>query len=167
MQRTSLLAISLPVLLATCGCGGSDESHLLQVYQSPAAVAMVRSAPTVTAQLLGGEGYHRQKSSEYETRGEPVSLSADQAARLRELLLNPASYDFDSAKGCQPLYGARLRFQHEDSRIVDVLLCFECDILAVYFDDEAVGGEDFDAVSEELRSLMKELFPDDPEIGKL
>ena len=166
MMRTLTLLLVGFLLVAFAVCE-SRESQLNEVFGSQEAIATVESADTVTAQRLVEKSYHRAKSSEYETQGEPVELNADQQARLKKLLLDAGSYDFGVAKGCEADYGVRLRFVDAAGKIVDVLLCFQCDILAVYRDDVDVGGEDFDRVSDELASLMKELFPDDAAIAEL
>lgn len=166
MMRTVVCAIAAALTVALPGCE-PGQNQLLDVFGSPETIATVRSAESVTAQRLVANSFHREKSSEYETQGEPVELSADQQARLKKLLLDAGSYDFESAKGCMPMYGVRLRFAGAADKIVDVLLCFQCKTLAVYDDDHDVGGEDFDRVSDELAGLMKELFPDDPAIAEL
>jgi hypothetical protein len=165
MMRTLILVVAGSLLVAVAGCE-PPEDQLLPVF-GPEAVTTVESAETVTAERLIHNSFHRPRSSEYETQGQPVPLSADQRARLKKILLDPRSYDFASAKGCMPLYGVRLRFEDAAGKIVDVLLCFQCKTLAVYRDDLEVGGEDFDSVSQELAELMKELFPDDPAIAEL
>lgn len=94
-----------------------------------------------------------------------MDVSAMQVDRFRAVLGDPKTYRFDSAKGCIPNYGVRVRF--ESVGTIEVNLCFECDVLAVTRDGKVVGGEDFDGGSNELRALVKELFPDDPAIQRL
>lgn len=166
MTRALRLSIAASLLLALSGCEPGEDATL-EVFGSPEAIATVRSAETVSAQRLVPNSFHRKLSSEYETQGESVALSADQAQRLKAILLDAGSYDFESAKGCMPMYGVRLRFQDAADEIVDVLLCFQCKTLAVYRDDRDAGGEDFDRVSAKLAELMKELFPDDRAIAEL
>lgn len=166
MTRTVAQAIVAILLAALLGCQ-SDESPLLEVFGSPGTIATVRSAEIVTAERLARASYHRSKSSDYETLSEPVELSQDQARRLKKILLDAGSYDFEMSKGCMPEYGVRLRFRDAAGEIVDVLLCFQCHTLAVYDEEGDVGGEDFDRVSDELAGLMKELFPDDPAIQQI
>ncbi|HEV7280095.1 MAG TPA: hypothetical protein VGN57_07780 [Pirellulaceae bacterium] len=165
MTRIRPLVLAALLLVALVGCEPPDD-HLLPVF-GPEGVTTVESAETVAAERLVNNSFHRPRSSEYETQGQPVELTADQQGRLKKILLDPRSYDFTSAKGCMPLYGVRLRFQDAAGKIVDVLLCFQCETLAVYRDDLEVGGEDFDRISDELAELMKELFPDDPAISEL
>ena len=165
MKPSIAHVFSASLLVALAGCAEST-SQLFPVF-GPEAVSTVESPETVTAQRLVNNSFHRPRSSEYETQSQEVELTADQQTRLKKLLLDAGSYDFHSAKGCQAIYGVRLRFVDETGKVVDVLLCFQCDTLAVYRDDVEVGGEDFEAASDELAELMKELFPDDPAIAEL
>jgi hypothetical protein len=57
-------------------------------------------------------------------------------------------------------------FQHEGDE-VDVLLCFECAILAVYDNGRIAGGEDFDDIKSQLAAIVKELFSNDTAIQAL
>ena len=93
-------------------------------------------------------------------------LRREQVAKLRAVLLNPSSYEFEMAKGCMPDYGVRFQFVHQ-GREVDVLLCFGCDILAVYDRGKKVGGEDFDTARLSLAAIVKTLFPKDDAIQAL
>jgi hypothetical protein len=86
--------------------------------------------------------------------------------QLAALLLDPRSYVWNEAKGCDPLYGVRLEFKRKDET-VDVIFCFECDILTVYHNGVAGSGEDFDPIRPALVPLMKEIFPKDGEIQSL
>ena len=57
----------------------------------------------------------------------------------------------------------------DDGReVLDINLCFECNMLAVVCDGKIVGREeDFDGGASKLAAICKELFPDDPEIQAL
>src|SRR4029453_5014346 len=99
-------------------------------------------------------------------QGPWVEVSATQADPFRGGFGDPQTYRFDSAKGCIPHFGVRVRFESVNG-LIEVSLCFECDILVVTRDGKVVGGEDFDGGSNELRALVKELFPDDAEIQSL
>ena len=50
---------------------------------------------------------------------------------------------------------------------MDVLFCFECDILAVYYNGAMADGEDFDNARGTFLSVFKKLFPDDIAIQEL
>jgi hypothetical protein len=53
------------------------------------------------------------------------------------------------------------------TKTVDVVFCFQCDILSVYQNGVAVASEDFDPIRPALVPLMKKLFPKDGEIQSL
>ncbi|HEX5447330.1 MAG TPA: hypothetical protein VFW87_26180, partial [Pirellulales bacterium] len=75
-------------------------------------------------------------------------------------LASPKSYLWETVKGCLPEYGACLTFFRTDHR-VDVLVCFECNVLLVAFDGTLSGGEDFDAIRPVLVRAAKAAFPAD------
>ena len=85
---------------------------------------------------------------------------------FRSTLLDVSSYEWDSVKGCIPTPGVRIQFK-KGVEVVDVLFCFECDILAVCYNGVMVGGKDFDNARGTLLSVVKELFPDDLAIQQL
>ncbi len=95
----------------------------------------------------------------------PDPLAADAARRLADVLSEDI-YEWDSAKGCKIMPGLAARFVRGDRRL-EVVFCFECDILAVYLDGQAVGSEDFDRAHRRLAALAREWFPLDAEIQKL
>ena len=88
------------------------------------------------------------------------------SASLKRVLLDQQSYELLSAKGCEPIFGVGVTFE-KGADTVDVLFCFQCDILVVYHHDEDVGGEDFDPVRPTLISVMKQTFVDDDVIQGL
>jgi hypothetical protein len=85
---------------------------------------------------------------------------------LRDLLLDEGSYELEMAKGCEPVFGVGVSFMLGE-QVVDILFCFECDILAVYQDGKVVGDEDFDPARTRLVRLVKKFFPDDNVIQQL
>ena len=160
LRTTLLLVVSL-----TAGCADS-AGDLNEVFGRPQAIDTVRNASSVRAYRLRSPSHHHESVSDYATVGDPVEVSAAAAAQLRVLLLNPSAYEWDSAKGCEPDYGVRIQFQHGADE-VDVLLCFECAILAVYYNGKIAGGEDFDDIKSQLAAIVMELFPDDAAIQTL
>ena len=60
--------------------------------------------------------------------------------------------------------GVAFRFQDKKTN-VDLLVCFSCNELRYYLDGKVVGQSYFK--SQELRALVKELFPDDEKIQSL
>ena len=60
-----------------------------------------------------------------------------------------------------------MRQDEQGGADVDVLLCFSCDVLAVYTPAGRVGSEDFDPRRADLMRVVKALFPADPKIQAL
>jgi hypothetical protein len=98
--------------------------------------------------------------------GERLPVSAEQAARLRKILADPGTYEFEMAKDCVPTYGVRILFA-TDSGEIALNLCFECNILTLSHAEKTLGGEDFDHARPALVALCQELFPQDAEIQNL
>jgi hypothetical protein len=155
----------LLVFACSSGCGG-PAGDLTVVFGGWPAVETVKNASSVKAFRLRSPSDHHEALADYQTIGDPVEVSPAAAAQLRNLLLDRTAYEWDSAKGCIPDYGVRIQFQREGDE-VDVLLCFECDVLAVYHNGQDVGGEDFDNISSQLAAIVKELFPNDAAIQAL
>ena len=158
-------ATCLLLLALSAGCGDSD-GNLTPVFGNSQAIDTVKNASTVIAFRLASPSYYEESLSDYETAAGPIEIADATATQLRTLLLDPSSYDWETAKGCEPDYGVRIQFQH-DTDEVDVLLCFACDILAVYHNGTIVGGEDFDEIRSQLVAIVKDLFPDDEAIQSL
>ena len=160
VRITLLLVVAL-----AAGCG-DPAGDLTEVFGRPQAIDTVKNASSVKASRLRSPSDHHESLADYATIGDPVDVSEMAASRLRDLLLDRTAYEWDSAKGCIPDYGVRIQFQHEGDEM-DVLLCFECDVLAVYHNGQDAGGEDFDDIKSQLAAVVKELFPDDAAIQAL
>ena len=96
----------------------------------------------------------------------PVALDAAAVQEMSSVLLDPDTYDWARAKGCDFMPGVGLRFVKDASR-VEIALCFECDELMIFRMGRRVGMEDFDTARPRLVAVMKRLFPDDPKIQAL
>ena len=107
-----------------------------------------------------------QTLEQFRPTSTPVSISGDLAAELQDILLDSSTYYWEAAKACDPNFGVRIHYQNGDDEF-DILLCFQCDILAVYKNGKAVGGEDFDSARSRLVKIVQELFPDDDTIQSL
>jgi hypothetical protein len=98
-----------------------------------------------------------------------VVLSASQAAEVKQLLQQPASYSFNSGKACLPNYDVLLVF-HNRPHDVEVALCFSCRMLGVFAGPTARrlnSEEDFDPIHPQLVALARALFPNVPHIQQL
>ncbi len=159
------LTLVTALLLAGCNQPSTSRAYRI-VFGGAGAAAAVRNATTVRAYRMKSPSYFAKTIDKYEMVGDPVAVPGDMAAQLKKALLNPRSYIFDAVKSCEPDYGVRLEFVH-NNRKVDVLLCFECRILTVYDGGRNVGGEDFDPINDQLIGMVKKLFPKDEAIQAL
>jgi hypothetical protein len=141
-----------------------------RVFGSRANAAIVSQASRVEAYRLGPLpkqiNWQNALPADYPIIGGPVLLAPAIAADVSNALTSPKSYLWDAVKGCIPTYGVKFSFFRDADRM-DVLLCFECDILWVSRDGRAVGGEDFDNSRALLVRAAKTAFPDDALIQKL
>lgn len=137
-----------------------------ELFGGSDGVQLVRQATSVRAYRVVGTAEFHKSLDKYEMRGDPVEVSKSQAEALRNLLLDHDSYKWDVAKSCLPIYGVRVQFLEGD-RAVDVLFCFECNVLAVFRNGRFVAGEDFDPIRGPLLEIVKPLFPDDAVIQEL
>jgi hypothetical protein len=94
---------------------------------------------------------------------------ADFAARLSQVLLSGGVTQNQKKCGLHPGVAYRL---WSGERAVEVLVCFECDVLwphvvGKHVEQPRLEWQDFDPVRPELVALTKEAFPDDLEIQSL
>ncbi|MEE2989884.1 MAG: hypothetical protein VX715_04680 [Planctomycetota bacterium] len=173
MKRTTSGQILL--LAASCFLGGCQRpveqapggsQALLAVFGNQQVIETVWAASEVHAYRLADASFYQDDVSSYERSGEAVTLSEADRLQLRDLLLDEESYELEMAKGCEPVFGVGVTFARGEQR-VDVLFCFECDILAVYQDGKGVGDEDFDPARTRLVKLVKKFFPADDVIQQL
>ena len=131
-----------------------SASDLKGVFGDGAAMGIIRSPDNVVAFRLAKPSYHRQDLADYVATKGPIPVDSQISAELSTVLLSHSTYLWNLAKGCIPDYGVRIRFEKDDAS-VDVLLCFQCDILTVYSNGKPVGSEDFDDGRTILSSLTK------------
>lgn len=98
-------------------------------------------------------------------RAGPVVLTQTKQQKLSRILLDFDTYQWGVVKLCSPDYGVKAHFTRAQSTI-DVLFCFECDILEV-----SVAGnthsENFDFNHNALAKLVRQVFPRDQKIQRL
>src|SRR5262249_17815317 len=93
-------------------------------------------------------------------RAGPLPLKPEAAKAFSDALLDFKSYVWNGGnKHCIVNYGARLRFTR-GKNVVDVWLCFECDMLSFRHDgDEPIT--DFDPAHNALVKALQIVFPKD------
>ena len=129
-------------------------------------MAIIDAPATTDAFRLTQPSYHQKSIEDYKMASGPITVDTNTSQELANVLLDDSTYLWDLGKGCEPDYGVRVRFVQSDDT-VDVLFCFACDILSVYFNGDLVGGEDFDDARLKMVAIMKELFPQDDVIQSL
>lgn len=143
-------------------------SDVVELYGGAVSFAILSKPDSVVAYRLSPialESYPVAKS-DFPTSKGPIAVHDVIAVKLAVALSDPRFYWWDLAKLCVPTYGVRLTFE-ADGRAVDVLLCFECNILAIFVDGTEIGGEDFDDIRPALVQAVKQIFPDDVELQAL
>jgi len=173
MKRTTSWQILLLAII--CLLGGCQQpaeqvapssQELLSVFGNQQVIDTVHAASEVHAYRLADASFYQDELSSYKRAGEAVTVSEADRLQLRDLLLDKESYELEMAKACEPIFGVGVTFARGEQS-VDVLFCFECDILAVYQDGRVVGDEDFDPARTRLVRLMKNFFPADDVIQQL
>jgi hypothetical protein len=101
----------------------------------------------------------------YAILSKAAPLSGKSRDALSGILADPSIYiRYKDPPDCSFRPGIAFRFT-DGSIKVDLLVCFSCRELQYYLDGEVAGTSFFQ--SPELRSLVKELFPDDRKIQSL
>ena len=157
-------------LLMACGCqegGKLPSSQVTKLYGGPSAIYTVQHSASIQAYRLASPSEHVQSLADYKMSAGPIAVPESTVTKLRDILMDDEVYLWDVKKSCgEPNYGVRFQFQ-KGSDSVDVLICFDCDMLGVYHNGQAVDYEDCDLVRAQLIAISKELFPDDPVIQSL
>ncbi len=169
--RLGSLRLGLVTLACVCSLSCAARTDVTRILGGQRAVELVSAPEQVEAWRLGplpeGTAWRVATVADYPVLAGPVPLAPDQAARLSEVLLRPSTYRSSFAKGCVVQYGVRVSFVAPEARRLDVMFCFECDILTTYLDGEIAGGHDFEAARGDFVRLVRAIFPDDPEIAAL
>jgi hypothetical protein len=135
--------------------------YSLQTVQHPTRVEACCLGP-----LPQGISWQEASLGDYPVTSGPFEVVKTIAEPASEALLSPDTYGWDFAKDCAPVYGVRLSFLRGSERI-DVLFCFECDVLLVGRNGRVTGGEDFDFGRSVFVRAVKAIFPDNEVIQRL
>lgn len=143
-------------------------SDVVELYGGAASFAILSKPDSVVAYRLTPFLLESDPMtlSDFPSSKGPITVHDEVAVKLSVALSDPRSYGWNFSKLCIPKYGVRLTFQ-ADGGAVGVLLCFECNILAIFVDGTEIGGEDFDDIRPALVQAVKQIFPDDVELQAL
>jgi hypothetical protein len=168
--RWAAFAILIAAIVLSVVWYASTRGALERLYGGAANLAVVARPTTIKAFRLGPLPLdllsHTAAIADHPVLAGPVELAPADAAAVSEALSSSNSYEWMTGKACMPRYGIRFSFEM-DANCVDVLLCFECDILAVWRDGRCLGVEDFDNARPALVRAVRAAFPGDQEIQSL
>ena len=107
-------------------------SDVVELYGGAASFAILNKPDSVVAYRLTPFLLESDPMtlSDFPISKGPIAVDNEIAGKLAVALSNPRSYGWNLAKLCIPTYGVRLTFE-ADGGAVDILLCFECNILAI------------------------------------
>jgi hypothetical protein len=168
-QRGALLAVILAISGGLSGCRPPQNTSE-SVFGSRRSLEIVQRPERVEASRLKADFEEpletKKDLANYPTIGMAIDVPTDIASRVGAKLSARESYLWNAAKACIPQYGVRMSFFRGNER-VDVLFCFECDILVVFHNGRLTGGGSFDYAHNALLDDVKRLFPDDAAIQAL
>lgn len=147
----------------------SAETALERVLGGPKALEAIRRPEIVEACRLATAApsqLETRKLSDFPTQGNVVSVPPGIASAIGECLVNPDLYRWHMLVTCIPDYGVRVTFFRGTDR-VDVLFCFECNLVLTFWNERQVQGAYFPGARSSVLAKIKELFPDDQAIQTL
>lgn len=155
---------------ANHAAGRSKSARLNQIFGGEGGLETLLQADRVVAFRIEDDGEWPDNAQpnvlDFPIVAGPVVIERNLADRISAALASTESYGWEFVKGCLPEFGACSSFFREDDR-VDILLCFECDVLMVARNGVITDGEDFDAIRPLLLQTVKSLFPDDVQLQSL
>jgi hypothetical protein len=157
------------VILLITGCSRSlDSKQVVSVFGDSAALEVVQAPDRVEAwRVKPPDPELNLELYAHLTRlSETVEVPPHLAKKLARILDSKSTYWWDAARPCYFDPGVQVRFVKGD-RFVDVLFCFECKQLGVWYNKEAVGGGLFDYAAASFAAIMKQIFPGDKVIQAL
>lgn len=92
----------------------------------------------------------------YEWKARGADLAPADVARFKSILLDSASYEFETVKKCPMVPEYVFRF-HAGPRTADVLVAFGCSMWAFPKDGD-IKVEDFDPAADRLRKIVETVF---------
>lgn len=174
----SRLTATLAILCLAGSCSAKEPETRIDprvdaLYGGAEAIAVLQGPERVQAWRI--EGSPRQPKPEddptkllhgYGVLAGPAAVDEATGKQLAGLLLQPASYEFESAKGCEFQPGVLLRFSRSKANL-DILICYSCNEISIYFNGKQVGHEDIDRIRKPMVAAAQRAFPQDEAIRQL
>jgi hypothetical protein len=136
--------------------------ELLKLYGGRKGFAVLQKPDRIEAFRLS----HPRGSNEPSVTEGPVAVTGSVAQELVSLLSAHDAYGWNTWPGCIPDWGVRLSFYRGADRI-DVLLCFQCNLLSVSLNGTKIGDGYFGPMRPHLVRAIKEIFPNDQALQEL
>lgn len=150
----------LPVIAA-------DASELEKLLGGQLGITVIQNATQVRVYRVKPIDESYERLTQYTMTAGPVELPVEDITLLRSAVLSHDTYLWNVAKACgPPVYGVRYEFEH-DGHCVDVMVCYLCDYLGIYYDGQLIQYEDCDHGRSALVAVARAAFPNDPDIQSL
>ena len=142
----------------------TPRDYVEGLFGGPEGYRAVTAPETVDLYVLNSR-FREDELSLPEVRLGPVRMNGSSRQQLADILVDFDTYQWGVMKLCSVDYGVKARFIRGRS-IVQVLFCFECDILEVTVDGKA-RNENFDFNHNALVRIIRQVFPADRRIRRL
>jgi hypothetical protein len=164
------VAVLRPVVVYRLFHPASRRELIERVFRDQEVFNAMINSPRVTAQRLQGKSEGNPDLLSSYTRSAPVTLAADQAQQIKNLLQNPSSYLWD-VTSCLPVYGVVYNFQ-SGVHTLHVAFCFKCNVIGIFDGDNDASNSinftsQFNPMRGQMIALSKSLFPKDGELQTL
>ena len=166
-------AALLLILASGCFDEGPDGMPRLgrmgKLYGGAEGLDTVESPDRVEAFRLRPPSREKDAAhyNDWPTVGEPVRLPSAVASRFSHGLTRESTFPrWEEPKVCDPRPGFMLRFT-SGGRHVDVVFCFECQILFTYRASESLWYANFDGSTKAIAGLFLQIYPNDPVLSSL
>ena len=165
--NTTLSIFLFGLLLTASGCSDSGKVSKPQPPELTERVAMlmggwphakaITETGKATAYRIGRDDDHNEVML-----SDGIALTEAQRQTLVGLLARDDAYDWEVAKGCEPMNGVLITFE-DGATFARVRFCFQCQILEY----RPGSSEDFDPINAQLVDWVKGVFPEDKAIQSI
>lgn len=167
-RHTLFLLIFVLTVLPLVGCADRTTNSPPPIPKPTERVATLMGGHAHAQAIIetGKATAYRITNPEAEPRDEKlgpgVHLTAEQRAAIAALLARDDAYEWDVAKGCEPMPGVLIAFE-DGATFARVRLCFSCQMIGF----TPGSWEDFDPINKQMVAWVKGVFPDDKAIQSL